>query len=553
MRICAIGMVKNEADIIEAFVRHTLTFADHLCLLENASSDDTRPILDALMAEGLPLTVIDDPLLMHVQGLKMRWLYRRIVPILQPDFVLLLDADEFILAPGRAAFEAALATIPPDGFGLMRWRNYVLRPEEMDGRENDPPRRIRHRLRDEHDHNSLKAIIRCDVAPPEVVQISQGNHYIRADRPLRGQELPDIRLAHFPVRSLEQMRRKAVMGWIAYAGFDQRVSKAMSLHWRRHGGSVAEGAALGPQDALAMNLYYAGGPAAENAADLDAMLVEDAFPAGYALRIPRQPPLDVLATVARAFANHLADDRFKALLVEIEAARARAWRPKDPPRVARSIRTGYFDLGPLRQLLDRLRPGSLLHMPAGHGAAALDAVAAGVPRVLAVDAADPDAVLLAGRYLQHDPATPLDLGERFDMVVSLGQLGALDEAGLETLADSLVRHAGRRILFAPTDPEDATTPEQAGAQLLEMLPLFLRRGWQPVVAETEAARLAASVPDYLWGLVVLGPATAPDRAARAWVEAASARLFAIWPDRLPPIDRRNSLFITTPAMKNGRG
>ena len=56
-RIVAISMVKNEADIIECFVRHTLTFADAMIVAEQESFDDTGRILEKLAAEGLPLTV----------------------------------------------------------------------------------------------------------------------------------------------------------------------------------------------------------------------------------------------------------------------------------------------------------------------------------------------------------------------------------------------------------------------------------------------------------------------------------------------------------------
>ncbi|MBQ1762801.1 MAG: glycosyltransferase family 2 protein, partial [Aquincola sp.] len=53
----ALGMVKNEADIVEAFVRHNLHFVDLMVLLDNGSTDGTRDILEALQKEGLPLLV----------------------------------------------------------------------------------------------------------------------------------------------------------------------------------------------------------------------------------------------------------------------------------------------------------------------------------------------------------------------------------------------------------------------------------------------------------------------------------------------------------------
>ncbi|MCI6101295.1 MAG: glycosyltransferase family 2 protein [Selenomonas sp.] len=58
-KIVAISMVKNEMDIIESFVRHTLGFADLLIIADHKSTDRTREILEALRTEGLPLLVGD--------------------------------------------------------------------------------------------------------------------------------------------------------------------------------------------------------------------------------------------------------------------------------------------------------------------------------------------------------------------------------------------------------------------------------------------------------------------------------------------------------------
>ena len=66
--IVAIGMVKNEMDIIESFVRHTLSFADELLLIDHQSSDKTAEILRSLQQEGLPLTVHTSPRVEYAQA-----------------------------------------------------------------------------------------------------------------------------------------------------------------------------------------------------------------------------------------------------------------------------------------------------------------------------------------------------------------------------------------------------------------------------------------------------------------------------------------------------
>lgn len=56
-KIVLVSMVKNEADIIESFVRHSLTYADELIIADHQSSDGTWEMLQKLRAEGLPLTL----------------------------------------------------------------------------------------------------------------------------------------------------------------------------------------------------------------------------------------------------------------------------------------------------------------------------------------------------------------------------------------------------------------------------------------------------------------------------------------------------------------
>jgi hypothetical protein len=95
MESLGISMVKNEADIIEAFVRHNLAFMDMLAILDNDSSDGTREILLQLQQEGLPVIVFDDPVVAYFQAEKMTAMYRKVVHQFNPRFVFLLDADEF--------------------------------------------------------------------------------------------------------------------------------------------------------------------------------------------------------------------------------------------------------------------------------------------------------------------------------------------------------------------------------------------------------------------------------------------------------------------------
>ena len=47
-KIAIVSMVRNEADVIESFVRHNLQVADALYIIDHASTDGTGEILQQL-------------------------------------------------------------------------------------------------------------------------------------------------------------------------------------------------------------------------------------------------------------------------------------------------------------------------------------------------------------------------------------------------------------------------------------------------------------------------------------------------------------------------
>lgn len=93
-----------------------------------------------------------------------------------------------------------------------------------------------------------------------------------------------------------------------------------------------------------------------------------------------------------------------------------------------------------------LLPLSVLDVGCGHGEWA-EQFAVHVPDVYGVDVQPPD----GDRYLEHDLTQPLDLGRRFDLVVSLEVGEHLPEASADTFVGSLVRHADT-IMFSAAIP-----------------------------------------------------------------------------------------------------
>jgi glycosyltransferase involved in cell wall biosynthesis len=58
MKIAAVTGVKNEADIIESFIRHNQKFIDEFYIIDD-SIDGTREILASLANEGVPIVLLN--------------------------------------------------------------------------------------------------------------------------------------------------------------------------------------------------------------------------------------------------------------------------------------------------------------------------------------------------------------------------------------------------------------------------------------------------------------------------------------------------------------
>ena len=111
VRVTAISMVRNEADVIEAFVRYHAEIVDELIVVDHRSVDGTDETLRALMAEGLPLRVRAEDSPMQRQNVVMTGLMREAVVDGGADWVLPVDADEFVIAP-QGSVRAELAALP---------------------------------------------------------------------------------------------------------------------------------------------------------------------------------------------------------------------------------------------------------------------------------------------------------------------------------------------------------------------------------------------------------------------------------------------------------
>ena len=238
MRVVAISRILDEADIVEAFVRHTAAFAEHHVFLDNGSRDGTVEILRALKEEGLGITVFQSVSVSFDEQAFNTYLFRHAVSERDADWVLCLDADEFIDDRGVAGglvgrLEALLAQ---DVACLSVPLVDYVPAQDDDAAEAVVPRRLRRR-REVSDNN--KVFVRGSLAAAE---IGAGNHSaLLGGRRLPARTEPGLRLAHYPNRSPFQWIAKYVKGWAkVVAAGPAEVARGTSCHYRAPFGLVRD-------------------------------------------------------------------------------------------------------------------------------------------------------------------------------------------------------------------------------------------------------------------------------------------------------------------------
>lgn len=208
--VVAIAVVKDEADIIEQFVRHNLAYVGHLFVIDDDSKDGTREILMQLEQEGLRVTLFER------QGshFQQAYLINSLLANLRKngvtyDYVLPLDADEFLRAPTFDLLGTLKASIPPLHTGWLRSVNFVPLQDEAPGGNLAAQFALG---RPEGPSDGSKKIV-APYGLMEKGEISEGNHLLLiggASAPLA--ELPTVFLQHLPVRSADQIMAKSLVG-----------------------------------------------------------------------------------------------------------------------------------------------------------------------------------------------------------------------------------------------------------------------------------------------------------------------------------------------------
>lgn len=223
----AICMVKNESDVIESFIRHNSKFIDRFVIIDNGSIDGTNEILKALISEGFDIEIFDESKSAFDHEYFMNKYIHSTLADSNFEFVFPLDSDEFIETDmSRDVF---FATLPRDKFSLLKWKTYVPTSND-DASMVFVPKRITH-SRKAHFEEFEKVVIPTELFIKKQGRLAAGNHSVH--------NIPDhffwhhnhARIAHFPIRSEQQVVSKVAIGYINVLG-STNWSDGDGFHWK---------------------------------------------------------------------------------------------------------------------------------------------------------------------------------------------------------------------------------------------------------------------------------------------------------------------------------
>ena len=201
MTVFAVGVVRDEADIIEATVTRMLRQVDHILIADNRSTDGTDEILRALDR----VTVLADPdpdFHVDVQQARRTTALASLAAQRGADWVVPFDGDEvWVTRDGRRIADVLEGL--PQSIQVARARTVDHVVTDRDPPGADAPARMAYRR--PQFHRTPKVACRTGRG----LWIVKGNHRVT----YRGVPIPSwvdglLRVHHFPVRSAEQFARK---------------------------------------------------------------------------------------------------------------------------------------------------------------------------------------------------------------------------------------------------------------------------------------------------------------------------------------------------------
>jgi hypothetical protein len=236
MRISAVTMVKDEADVIDPLILHMIgSGVDHIVVADNNSTDGTSEKLrDLVSLFPDNLTVIPDPEPGYYQSEKMSRLAEYAIEHFDPDWIIPFDADEIWQPHDPAlALWQYFKNLPPHVERVhAKIINHVASFLDI-WQITNPFHRIRFT-----NPNPLPLPKIAFKRPAAAFVINQGNHGVTLSH--RNDSHSDawgLEVRHFPYRSEFQFIHKIKNGAAAYKSA-ANIPASIGAHWRNYGAVI---------------------------------------------------------------------------------------------------------------------------------------------------------------------------------------------------------------------------------------------------------------------------------------------------------------------------
>lgn len=213
MKIWSFTTVKDEEDIIESFVRYNMNILDGMVISDNSSNDNTLEILKKLKKEGYNIDILVDENQYFNQQIKKNELLQYTIKKHKPDIIIPIDTDEFICSYLDNNPRKEIEKLSQDKLHLYKMENYILNGKE-DNNELFIPKKIQElRIDSEEKKHNYKCIIPKNIYE-KGISIDMGSHTVSSNYK---KEIPkkiskELYLAHYPVRSKNQITNKIITG-----------------------------------------------------------------------------------------------------------------------------------------------------------------------------------------------------------------------------------------------------------------------------------------------------------------------------------------------------
>lgn len=234
-RVCAIVCAYNEEDIIEESLLSLIKSGIDVYFIDNGSTDTTASIAGALVGKG----VVDVQSIVHRNpdgSLKYDWsallsLKETLSKRLGYDWYIHADADEIRLSPWRDVnLSEAIDRVDFEGYSLLNFKVFNFRPTEERRVTQGFESSFRYYEKGySGDATQVKAWRACEFIDLH----SSGGHRAR----IREGSVYPVRfiLKHYPLRSLDQIRRKLTVDRVQrFAG------EELDKGWHRQYQSIPE-------------------------------------------------------------------------------------------------------------------------------------------------------------------------------------------------------------------------------------------------------------------------------------------------------------------------